>query len=176
MPAPEFLVELRRHVGHDKLWLPGVVAIVVRDVPADAPAWQTPEVLLVKNADSGAWTPVTGIVEPDEQPHDAAEREVKEETTVEARAVALLGVGASGTVTYPNGDVASFVESAYRLEVVGNDEPAAGDDEILNRGWFQVAQLPAMDPRFRLLCADAVAQLRRPDTFRPRMGWAKRRR
>ena len=74
MPAPEFLVELRRHVGHDKLWLPGVVAIVVRDVPADAPAWQTPEVLLVKNADSGAWTPVTGIVEPDEQLTDRVHR------------------------------------------------------------------------------------------------------
>ena len=30
MPIREFIVELRRHVGHAPLWLPGVTAVVIR--------------------------------------------------------------------------------------------------------------------------------------------------
>lgn len=177
MATPDFIVELRKKIGHDPLWLPGVTAIVVRDIPADAPAWATPSVLLVQRADNEQWTPVTGIVDPDEQPHDAAVREVWEETRVAARAEALLGVGAVGPVTYPNGDVVSYVDTAVRLSVSGGEEeaqPVIGDDESINVGWFEVAQLPPMQPRFRLLCADAVAQLRHPAGFRPRMGYHKR--
>jgi ADP-ribose pyrophosphatase YjhB (NUDIX family) len=62
MPIPEFIVELRRHIGHAPLWLPCVTAVVIRDQ----------HVLLVKRADNQAWTPVTGIVEPVENPADCA--------------------------------------------------------------------------------------------------------
>lgn len=177
MATPDFIVELRKKIGHDPLWLPGVTAIVVRDIPSDAPAWATPSVLLVQRADDGQWTPVTGIVDPGEQPHEAAVREVREETGVEATVEALLGVGAVGPVTYPNGDVVSYVDTALRLSVARTDSgvvPIIGDDESVNVGWFEVAQLPPMQPRFRLLCADAVAQLRHPAGFRPRMGYHKR--
>ncbi|MBC3185169.1 NUDIX domain-containing protein [Corynebacterium sp. zg-331] len=177
MPTPDFIVELRKKIGHDPLWLPGVTAIVVRDVPAGAPAWATPSVLLVQRSDDGQWTPVTGIVDPGEQPHDAAEREVREETGVKASAEVLLGVGAVGPVTYPNGDVVSYVDTAVRLSVAGNPEdmhPVVGDDESIAVGWFEIAQLPPLQPRFRLLCADAVAQLKHPAGFRPRLGYSKR--
>ena len=53
MPTPDFIVELRKKIGHDELWLPGVTAIVIRDVPEGAPIWAVPEVLLVKRADDG---------------------------------------------------------------------------------------------------------------------------
>ncbi|MGO1582440.1 MAG: NUDIX domain-containing protein, partial [Actinomycetaceae bacterium] len=72
MGTPDFIVELRRHVGHSLLWLTGATAVVVRG--AD------PEVLLVRRADDGRWTPVTGIVDPGEEVADAAVREVLEET------------------------------------------------------------------------------------------------
>ncbi|PFG28350.1 NUDIX domain-containing protein [Corynebacterium renale] len=174
MATPEFILKLREKIGHDQLWLPGVTAVVVRDVPEGAPAWETPKVLLVKRADDGQWTPVTGIVDPDEQPHDAAVREVFEETRVEATVEALLGVGAVGPVEYSNGDVSSYVDTAYRLSVTGNADAVVGDDESTEVGWFEVAQLPPMQPRFRLVCADAVAQLRHPAGFKPRMGFHKR--
>ncbi|KQB86812.1 NUDIX hydrolase [Corynebacterium lowii] len=174
MATPDFIVELRKKIGHDPLWLPGVTAIVVKDVDSEAPAWATPSVLLVRRADDGQWTPVTGIVDPGEQPHDAAVREVLEETGVEAQVEVLLGVGAVGPVTYPNGDVVSYVDTALRLSVSGEQTPVIGDDESVDVGWFEVAQLPPMQPRFRLLCADAVAQLRHPAGFRPRMGYHKR--
>ena len=38
--------------------------------------------LLVKRSDNGAWTPVTGIVDPGEEPAVAAAREALEETGV----------------------------------------------------------------------------------------------
>ena len=32
MPIPEFIVDLRRHVGHAPLWLPGCTAVVLREI------------------------------------------------------------------------------------------------------------------------------------------------
>lgn len=174
MPTPDFIVDLRKHVGHRELWLPGVTAIVLRDVPEDAPLWAVPEVLLVRRADDGQWTPVTGIVDPREEPNIAAVREVREETGLEVQVEALLGVGQVGPVEYPNGDVSSYMDTAMRCSVVGQDEPWVNDDESMAVGWYAVSQLPAMQPRFRLVIADAVAQLKHPGGFRPRMGYRKR--
>ncbi|MGP6172751.1 NUDIX hydrolase [Corynebacterium sp. A21] len=176
MATPEFIVELRKKIGHDPLLLPAVTAIVVRDVPAGAPIWAVPEVLLVKRADNGKWTPVSGICEPGEEPSLTAVREVKEETGIQAQVEALLGVGEMGRVTYPNGDVVDYIDTAIRLSVVGDDTAVVGDEESTEVGWFTVSQLPPMDPRFRLIIADAVAQLKHPQGFRPRLGFHKRER
>lgn len=180
MPTPEFILRLREHVGHQPLWLPGITAVVLRDVPADAPIWAVPEVLLVRRADDGQWTPVTGIVDPGEEPHDAAVREVREETGLTVRVEVLLGVGAVGPVTYPNGDVTSYMDTAMRCCLVPGDDgrvrdtPVVGDDESTDVGWYPISQMPPLAPRFRLVIADAAAQLRHPQGFRPRMGYAKR--
>lgn len=151
---------------------------MVKDVAPDAPVFATPEVLLVRRADDGRWTPICGIVEPGEEPHSAAVREVAEETGLTVEVEALIGTGAVGPVTYPNGDVCSYVDTAMRCVVVGEKytdwEPRVNDDESTEVGWFQVAQLPPLDPRFRLVIADAVAQLKHPAGFRPRMGYTKR--
>lgn len=62
MPVPRFIADLRARIGHDPLWLIGITAVVVRGA----------DVLLVARADNGAWTPVTGIVDPgDEESTDA---------------------------------------------------------------------------------------------------------
>lgn len=174
MPIPDFILTLRSRIGHDLLWLPAVTAVVIRDVPADAPVWAVPEVLMVRRVDNGEWTPVCGITDPGEEPHVTAVREVKEETGLDVKVEALLGVGAVGPVTYDNGDVSSYMDTAMRLSVVGDDAPVVGDDENSDVGWFSVAQLPATNPRFRMVIADAVAQMKHPGGFRPRMGYTKR--
>lgn len=174
MPTPEFILNLREKIGNDHLWLPGVTAVVIKDVPPGAPIHEVPKVLLVKRADNNEWTPVCGIVEIDEEPHVAAVREVLEETGLTAQVEALLGVGQVGPVEYPNGDKTSYMDTAMRLSVVGDDTPVVNDDESVDVGWFSIMQMPPMKPRFRLVIADAVAQLRRPEGFKPRMGYQKR--
>ncbi|ANE04457.1 NUDIX hydrolase [Corynebacterium crudilactis] len=175
MAIPEFIVKLREHVGAEPLWLPAVTAVIIRDVPAGAPFHVVPDVLLVKRADTGEWTPPTGICDPDEQPHVTAAREVREETGLDVRVEALLGVGAVGPVTYGNGDVASYMDTSMRCVVSGSsDEPIVGDEENTDVAWFPISNMPVTNQRFRMVIADAVAQLKHPQGFRPRMGYEKR--
>ena len=174
MPIPEFIVATREKIGTDLMWIPAVSAVVLRDSTDDSP-WAVPEVLLVKRADNGEWTPVTGICDPGEEPHDAAVREVKEETGIAAHAAALLGVGAVGPIVHANGDNASYMSVALRLEAEDPAAiPAVGDDENEETGWFSIAHMPVNDPKWRLVIADAVAQRKHPAAFTPRMGFAKR--
>ncbi len=174
MPTPDFILDLREKIGTDHLWLPAVTAVVIRDVPPGSPFHITPDVLLVKRADTGEWTPPTGICDPDEQPHVTAAREVLEETGLEVSVDALLGVGAVGPVTYGNGDITSYMDTTMRCTVLGNDVPELGDDENVDVGWFPISKMPVTNQRFRMVIADAVAQLRHPQGFRPRMGYEKR--
>jgi ADP-ribose pyrophosphatase YjhB (NUDIX family) len=71
-------------------------------------------VLLVRRADSGAWTPVTGIVDLGEEPAVAAEREVLEEADVVAHVEALSWVKVIDPVTYPNGDRSRYLDLVFR--------------------------------------------------------------
>jgi ADP-ribose pyrophosphatase YjhB (NUDIX family) len=143
--VPEFVLELRRSVGHAPLWLPGVTAVVLR---AD-------EVLLCRRADNGQWTPVTGIVEPGEQPAAAAVREVREETEVVAVVERLSWVHAEPEMVHPNGDRALYLDHTFRCRYVGG-EARVGDDESTDVAWYALAALPPMEERFRTRIECAV--------------------
>jgi ADP-ribose pyrophosphatase YjhB (NUDIX family) len=133
MPIPEFIVELRRHVGHAPLWLPGVTAVVIRGQ----------QVLLVKRSDNQAWTPVTGIVEPGENPADCAVREVFEEAGIQVTARRLAWVQVTRPIVHANGDQAQYLDHVFRMDWTGG-EPFAADDESLEARWFDLSQMPAM--------------------------------
>ena len=144
MPIPEFVVELRALVGTRELWLPGVTAVVLREG----------EVLLVRRADNGQWAPVTGIVDPREEPAVAARREVLEETGVDVTVDRLAWTGVIGPVTYDNGDRASYLDITFLCSWVGGTAHVA-DDESLEVGWFGLGDLPEMadDMRIRVRAA-----------------------
>ena len=64
MATPDFILGLRESIGHAPLWLSGVTAVVVRDA----------EVLLVRRVDTGHWSSVAGVIDPGEEPAEAAAR------------------------------------------------------------------------------------------------------
>lgn len=149
MPTPDFIVSLRDKIGHDPLWLCGVTAVVLRDGEAGQ------EVLLVRRADNGRWTPTCGIVEPGEHPAEAAVREVLEEAGVACRVDGLSGVGVTPPATYPNGDRVQFIDHTFRCSFVAG-EPRAADDESVDAGWFPVDAAP-VTARFRARILEAAA-------------------
>ena len=114
MPTPEFILELRKKVGHDLLWLMGVSGYVEDEQG---------RVLLGKRSDTGEWAMVYGINEPGEEPADTVAREVKEETGVDVIVTDLVSVKSSHKVlTYANGDNTMYMN--------------------LNVGWFSPDDLP----------------------------------
>ena len=138
MPIPDFVLDLRQYVGHADLWLPGVTSVVLRGS----------DVLLVRRSDNGQWAPVTGIVDPGEQPGVAARREVLEETGVTVTVDRLAWVQALPTVTHVNGDRATYLDHCFACSYVDGEAHAA-DDESHEARWVPVGDLPPMRQSLR---------------------------
>lgn len=114
MSTPDFILELRKHIGHMPLWLIGITAYVT---DGDG------RVLLGRRLDTGEWALVYGINEPAEDPADTVAREVREETGVDVIPTDLVSVKASTRmVTYANGDQTQYLDLTYlcRLDPSGN--------------------------------------------------------
>ena len=137
MPVPEFVLALRSKIGHDPLPLPGVTAVVLDDQE---------RVLLVRRADNGLWTLVTGCLDPGEQPAVGAVREILEETGVEAAVERLVNVEALELSSCPNGDQVYWLNLTFRCQAV-RGEARVNDDESTAVGWFQLDSLPTLPER-----------------------------
>jgi ADP-ribose pyrophosphatase YjhB (NUDIX family) len=138
MATPEFILALREKIGTAPLWLCGVTAVVARG----------DEVLLVKRSDTGEWSPVCGIVDPGEEPSDAAVREVLEEADVDASVERLVWVHVTDMLTYDNGDRTQYVDIVFRLRwTAGTPYPA--DGENTDARWFTRDVLPEMSTDLR---------------------------
>jgi 8-oxo-dGTP pyrophosphatase MutT (NUDIX family) len=148
MPIPDFIVELRRHVGNAPLALAGVTAVVVRG----------DEILLGHRSDNGALTPVTGIVDPGEEPADAACREALEEAGVVIRADRLVFVHQIPRITSDNGDQSDYLDLTFRCSWIGG-EPYPADGEMTSVGWYRLepATWERLDDDMRRRVALAVA-------------------
>jgi ADP-ribose pyrophosphatase YjhB (NUDIX family) len=133
MAIPDFVVALRTKIGTAPLWLSGVTAVVLKD----------DQLLLVRRADNGAWTPVTGIIDPGEQPADAAVREVVEESGVWVVPERLAGIGVTDLVVYDNGDESAYLDLTFRMRWTDGD-PYPADGENTEARWFPLDALPPM--------------------------------
>jgi 8-oxo-dGTP pyrophosphatase MutT (NUDIX family) len=146
MPTPDFVVDLRAHVGHRMLWL-STAGCAVLDAEG--------RVLLVRRADNGAWTLPGGIIDPGEQPADAAVREVFEETGVIAVPEALTSVSVSQPITYPNADQVQYLELTFRCRPVGG-EAHVNDAESVEVGWYPLDGMPELADSVRAVIANAT--------------------
>jgi ADP-ribose pyrophosphatase YjhB (NUDIX family) len=137
MARSEYFEALRRKVGHDRLHVPAV-SIVVLD--------ESERILLVRQAEDSKWSIPGGMVEPGELPSDGAMREMKEETGFDVELTGIVGVfgGANFVNTYPNGDVASWVEITFRATVIGG-EPRPEVGETLEVRFFSEKEIGRLD-------------------------------
>ncbi|GAA0994355.1 NUDIX hydrolase [Subtercola frigoramans] len=156
MATPDFVLALREKIGSAPLWLTGVTAVVTRADGDDEHA----EILMVKRSDNGAWTPVTGIIDPGEQPAVAAAREVLEEANVTAVASRLAWVNALPPMTYPNGDQAQYLDLTFLMTYVSG-EPHPADGENSEARWFRADALPTISANFADRIAHALSSAER---------------
>ncbi|MFJ7748638.1 NUDIX hydrolase [Arthrobacter sp. NPDC097144] len=141
MPTPDFVLSLRKKIGHELLWLPGITGVVFNDEG---------QVLLVRRSDNGRWTLVTGMLDPGEEPAAGTLREIQEETGVTAEIEHLIHVGTDGPITFPNGDRCSFLNVGFRCRYLSGTA-RVNDDESTDVGWFAPDNLPDLSERHRLL-------------------------
>ncbi len=128
-----YLRHLRERVGHDLVLLPSVAVL-----PWD----EDGRLLMVREAETGMWQTVGGAIEPDESPVEAAVREASEEVGVVVELTGIRGVtgGPSFRMTYPNGDLVSYVSTIFNAHVL-EGEPCADGDETIDAAWFAIGQL-----------------------------------
>lgn len=143
MPTPDFVLDLRRHIGTRPLPLVGVTAVIRR---GDA-------LLLGRRSDNGRLTPITGIVDPGEEPADAAAREAEEEAGVRIRVDRLAWVHQIPRVTYANGDQSDYLDLTFACSWIDGD-PEPVDGEMTEVGWHPVS---AID---EILDAEMLARVR----------------
>lgn len=134
MATPEFVLTLREHIGTAPLSLVGASAVVFRDE----------KVLLGKRADNGAWQTIAGIVEPGEEPADAAARECLEEAGVVVTVDRLALVHQLPRITYPNGDQVDYLDIVFRCSWVSGD-PHPADGELTEVGFYDLAAMGDVD-------------------------------
>ena len=137
MAISPYIADIRRRIGTDLLLVP-TVAVLPRDAAG--------RILLVRQIDSGKWTTVGGVIEPDESPEEAARREAQEEAGVVVRLQRLVGAvgGPEYRITYANGDQAACVAIIYDATVEAGD-PGPDGDETSEIGWFDVDDLADLD-------------------------------
>ena len=156
MPIPPFVLELRRLVGTHELWLPAVTAVILRG----------DEVLLTRRADNGEWAPVTGILDPGEEPAVGAAREALEETGVVVTVDRLASVSASPQVVHGNGDLGVYLDLTFACTWLEGEAHVA-DDESSEVRWWPVGALPPMSDWLLeriddVLAGETASRFRRP--------------
>ena len=147
MPISDYLRNLRRKIGTDRIMMPAVSAIIVNDAG---------EVLLHRSSEDGKWYVIGGALDPGEEPALAVAREVREETGLIVRPERLVGVYTDPVVRYSNGDEVLYTAATFLCRIVGG-ELKIGDDESLEIRWFGPDALPALMPTHRLRIEHALS-------------------
>lgn len=154
MAIPEFVLTLRAKIGHDPMPLNGGMAAVLDE---------RGRVLLVRRSDNHRWTLVTGCIDPGEQPAVGMLREIEEETGVIAAVERLVLVNTDDHLSSaPNGDLIWWTIFGFRCRYVSG-EARVNDEESIDVGWFDPADMPALPP-LHTRCLE-LARANEPETW-----------
>jgi 8-oxo-dGTP diphosphatase len=143
-----YVMELRRQVGTERLITMGAGALILDD---------RRRVLLGLRGDNHLWGIPAGQMELGETPAGTATRETLEEVGLQIRVTKLMGVytGPDLFHTYPDGNQIQIAGARFLAEVVGGELRPDGD-ETLDVQWFDANDLPPMVPRLHYALEDAL--------------------
>jgi 8-oxo-dGTP pyrophosphatase MutT (NUDIX family) len=129
----EYLLELRKLVGHRPLLMVGAATLLVDDQG---------RLLLLFRSDNQCWGLPCGAVELGEIIESAARRELREETGLEVDGLSLFGAfsGPEFFYRYPNGDEVYNVSIIYLASYKGSEICLNGEHTSCR--WFPVVDLP----------------------------------
>jgi mutator protein MutT len=129
-----YLTEIRKLVGHRRIFVPGVRAIILNEAG---------EILLQRRTDNGLWGLPGGSVELDETLLDALKREVAEETSLNVIDAEPMGIycGPNQKFAYPNGDKVQCFAIAFIVKQWAG-HPQADHAEGSEVRFFPLSQLP----------------------------------
>lgn len=162
MPIPDFVTVLRRHIGTMPLWLPGASAVVV----------DGDRILLIRRSDDGEWTPITGIIDPAEEPAVTLVREAREEANVDIEVERLTSTWVTRPVVYENGDRAQYLDLTFLCRYVGGD-PRPVDGEASEVAWFPLEAMPPMRPEMEARVRHALTNEGPAHFLRESSEWAQ---
>ena len=128
----DYIHSLRREIGSRKIILNCAGTVIVKDG----------KVLLQRRSDNGKWGLIGGLLELNETYAEAALRETREETGLEVRLVAFLGIYHNHEMIWSNGDRAHTIGAYFVAEIVSG-EPRI-DEESLELRFFAQNELPEL--------------------------------
>lgn len=131
---PNYIMDLRKIVGHQTLQLVGASVIIENNKG---------QILLQQRADNLCWGNAGGGIELDEEVEVAAKRELFEETGLIANTLELFDIfsGPQLHYTYPNGDDVSCIDIVYLCkDYSGKLTPQLSEVEQLQ--FFDATNLP----------------------------------
>lgn len=156
MPSSEYVLQMRSHIGHELLVLEAATAMLFDD---------DGRLLLVRSLESDEWLTVGGAVDPEEHPADAAVRECWEELGLLVEPTELMGVfgGPEFRVTYPNGDIVSYLTILFKARILSGT-PKPDGVEIAEMRYFTRNETDAllMNSATRILIRHAFEYDGRP--------------
>jgi 8-oxo-dGTP pyrophosphatase MutT (NUDIX family) len=132
-----YIEGLRTLIGHRKLLVPGVRAVMLN---------ASGEVLLQQRGDFGTWGLPAGAVELNESVMMALQREVWEETALQVIRATPFGMYSNPkySATYPNGDQIQPISLAFLIDE-WTGEPIADGQESLRLAFFDFDYLPSIN-------------------------------
>ena len=130
----DYIKALRGMIGHTKIVLPGVRALIFNEHG---------EILLEKQTHFGSWALPHGCVDVGESALDAVKREVREETGLLLLQAEPFGIYSDPkySVIYPNGDQVQTFTVAFLVKEWSGELVVDGD-EVLELGFFPLDELP----------------------------------
>ena len=128
----DYIHELRQIIGPRKIILSCAGALIVQDG----------KILLQRRTDNGRWGLIGGLLEMNETYEEAALREIREETGLEVRLDAFLGIFHNHNMVWGNGDAAHVICAFFTASII-NGEPRI-DEESYELRFFGKDEMPEL--------------------------------